>query len=91
MSGQAPRVVMYTTGICSYCFAARRLLERKGVAFDELRIEGRMDLRAEMQARSGRVSVPQIFIGDLHIGGYDDMAALDREGKLDVLLAGKAA
>ena len=89
MSGSRPKVVVYGTAWCPYCVRARQLLEQKGVAYEDLRIEGRMDLRAEMQARSGRSSVPQIFIGDRHIGGYDDMAALDRAGKLDALLAGK--
>lgn len=79
---------MYSTAWCPYCTRARHLLEHKGVDFEDLRIEGRTDLRTEMEGRSGRTSVPQIFIGGLHIGGYDDMAALERAGKLDALLAG---
>lgn len=79
---------MYTTAWCPYCIRARQLLAQKGVEFEDLRLEGRMDLRAEMEARSGRTSVPQIFIGDRHVGGCDDMFALERAGKLDSLLAG---
>jgi glutaredoxin 3 len=86
--GHVP-VVMYTTAWCPYCIRARHLLEHKGVQFEELRIEGRMDLRAEMEARSGRTSVPQIFIGETHVGGYDDMAAFEFAGELDALLAGE--
>jgi len=82
-------VTVYGSAWCPYCVRARRLLEEKGITFEDLRIEGRMDLRSEMEARSGRTSVPQIFVGDIHIGGYDDMAALDRAGKLDDLLADK--
>ncbi len=89
MSDTRPRVVMYTTAWCPYCIRARHLLKHKGVEFEDLRIEGRMDLRAEMEARSGRTSVPQIFIGDVHVGGYDDMAALEHAGELDALLAGE--
>lgn len=91
MSEAQPRVVMYTTAWCPYCVRAKLLLGQKGVAFEELRLEERMELRAEMQARSGRTSVPQIFIGDRHIGGFDDMAALDRSGELDLLLGAEQA
>lgn len=81
-----PRVVMYTTAVCPYCVRAKRLLERKGVDFDELRIEGDRELMREMLERSKRRTVPQIFIDDYHVGGYDDLAELDIEGKLDGLL-----
>ncbi|AOU99268.1 glutaredoxin 3 [Acidihalobacter yilgarnensis] len=84
-------VVLYTTEYCPYCVAARGLLERKGAIYEERRIEGRHDLRTEMEVRSGRTSVPQIFIGDRHIGGYDEMATLDRRGELDPLLGDLAA
>lgn len=82
----APAVVMYTTGWCPYCQRARRLLEKKGVAYTEIDIDSTPEKRAEMQSRSGRRSVPQIFIGDHHVGGSDDLHALEAEGKLDALL-----
>ncbi len=68
---------------------ARRLLNKKGVDFTEIRVDTHPEKRAEMTKRSGRHTVPQIFIGETSIGGYDDMAALDRAGKLDPLLAGQ--
>ncbi len=80
------KVVMYTTAICPYCMRAKALLERKGVTFEELRIEGNRERMREMIQRSRRNTVPQIFIGDYHVGGYDDMAELDMMGKLDPLL-----
>jgi len=80
-----PRVLMYTTGWCPYCERARRLLGAKQIAFEEIDVDA-PDKRAEMQARSGRSSVPQIFIGDQHVGGSDDLAALESAGKLDTLL-----
>jgi glutaredoxin 3 len=82
------RVVMYSTAICPYCIRAEQLLERKGVAaIDKIRID--LDPRAgeEMIARTGRRTVPQIFIGDRHVGGCDDLHELDRQGGLDPLLA----
>lgn len=81
-----PKVVMYTTAICPYCLRAKALLERKGVAFEELQIEGNRERMREMLQRSQRNTVPQIFIDDFHVGGYDDMAELDMMGKLDPLL-----
>jgi len=81
-----PAVVMYTTGWCPYCARARALLESKGVVFEEFNVESQPEKRAEMQTRSGRRTVPQIFIGDQHIGGCDDLHALDDAGKLDGLL-----
>jgi glutaredoxin 3 len=83
----APAVVIYSTGWCPYCARAKRLLEKKGVAYTEYDVEAAPDKRAEMQTRSGRRSVPQIFIGDSHVGGCDDLHALEDEGKLDALLA----
>lgn len=79
-------VQIYTTAICPYCVRAKTLLERKGVSYEELRIEGDRELMREMLNRSQRRTVPQIFVGDVHVGGYDDMAALDVEGRLDPLL-----
>ncbi len=84
----APAVVMYTTGWCPYCERARRLLKAKGASFSEIDVESAPEKRAEMQSRSGRRSVPQIFIGETHVGGSDDLAALESAGKLDALLAG---
>ena len=80
-----PRVQIYTTAICPYCVRAKSLLERKGVGYEELRIEGNRDLMREMLERSQRRTVPQIFIDDYHVGGYDDMAALDVERYLQGL------
>lgn len=85
-----PRVVMYATDWCPYCARARRLLEEKGVPFEEIDVEARPGARAEMIERSGgRSSVPQIFIGDTHVGGSDDLHALAASGGLDRLLAGR--
>lgn len=83
-----PAVLMYTTSWCPYCTRARQLFAAKGVAFTEIDVEQVAGAREEMQARSGRSSVPQIFIGDRHLGGFDDTRALDQAGKLDALLAG---
>lgn len=80
------KVEVYSTGLCPYCTRARMLLEQKGVPFVEYRIDKETELRAEMVQRSQRTSVPQIFINDKHIGGFDDMAALDIDEELDKLL-----
>ena len=77
---------MYTTSWCPYCERARSLLEGKNVAFEEIDVDERPDARAEMIQRSGRTSVPQIFIGETHVGGSDDLHALDSAGRLDPLL-----
>jgi glutaredoxin 3 len=82
----APAVVMYTRGFCGYCSAARKLLKVKGVDFADLDTTLNAKLRREMMGRSGRQTVPQIFIGDHHVGGYDDLAALEKAGKLNELL-----
>jgi glutaredoxin 3 len=85
-----PDVVVYTTPFCGYCSAAKRLLNAKGAAFTEIDVmfeEGRRD---EMIERSGRRTVPQIFIDGRHIGGFDDLSALDKTGELDRLLAAPA-
>jgi glutaredoxin 3 len=81
-----PIVQMYATAICPYCVRARHLLERKGVRFEEIRVDRDRDQLPVMIQRSNRTTVPQIFIGDYHVGGYDDMARLDDAGKLDALL-----
>jgi glutaredoxin 3 len=79
---------MYRTGWCPYCQRALGLLAQKGVAVEEIDVEDDSKLREEMVARSGRRSVPQIFIGDKHVGGCDDLFALDGTGELDRLLQG---
>ena len=82
----SPSVVMYTTSWCPYCDRARKLLARKNVDFSEIDVESAAEKRAEMRNRSGRTSVPQIFIGDQHVGGSDDLHDLEEAGKLDGLL-----
>jgi len=79
-------VIMYTTSWCPYCDRARKLLGSKNVTLQEIDVESAPEKRAEMRNRSGRTSVPQIFIGDHHVGGSDDLLALEKEGKLDALL-----
>ena len=79
-------VTMYSTNWCPYCDRARRLLSRKGVDVEEIDVESAPEKRAEMKTRSGRTSVPQIFIGEQHVGGSDDLLALEEAGKLDALL-----
>ncbi len=81
-----PDIVMYSTGWCPYCVRARALLERKGLPFREIKLDENPADRDVMLARSGgRRTVPQIFIGDHHVGGFDDLYALDKAGKLDEL------
>ena len=81
------RVLMYSTGVCPYCTMAERLLKAKGVdEIEKIRIDLDPEQRALMMQKTGRRTVPQIYIGDTHVGGFDDLSALDREGKLDPLL-----
>ncbi len=83
-----PSVLMYSTRVCPYCVMAEKLLQKKGVAqLEKILIDVDPVQRETMMARTGRRTVPQIYIGDHHVGGYDDLAALDRAGKLDALLA----
>lgn len=84
------QVTIYTKPYCPYCIRAVSLLEKKGVAFDEIEAAFDPEKKQEMMRRSGRATFPQIFIGDQHIGGCDDMLALEREGKLDALLTAAA-
>jgi len=85
-------IEIYTTRYCPYCHAAKRLLSRKGLEFMEVDVSGDAKRRSDMVARAnGRTTVPQIFIGSTHVGGYDDLSALDRAGKLDPLLGRDAA
>ena len=82
------KVMMYSTGVCPYCMMAERLLRAKGVAeIEKVRVDLEPGRRDEMMQRTGRRTVPQIYVGDRHVGGYDDLAALDRAGGLDPLLA----
>jgi len=82
-------VRMYSTGMCPYCTMAERLLASKGVtAIEKVRVDLEPARRVEMMERTGRRTVPQIYIGDTHVGGFDDLAALDHAGKLDALLRG---
>lgn len=83
----AAKVTIYTTAYCPYCFAAKRLLDKKSVRYTEIRCDDRPDLRSWLIETSGRQTVPQIFVNATAIGGYDDMAALDKQGRLDPLLA----
>ena len=78
---------MYSTGVCPFCQMAERLLKAKGVAaIDKVRVDLDPARRVEMMEKTGRRTVPQIYIGDTHVGGYDDLAALDRAGRLDGML-----
>jgi glutaredoxin 3 len=83
----ASAVVLYTTATCPYCVRARALFDAKGVAYTEIDVNTVAGARAEMQQRTGRTSVPQIFVGSRHLGGFDDTNALDQRGELDPLLA----
>ncbi len=80
------QVLMYGTRICPFCSAAREFLQARGVAYEEIRVDQAPERRAEMRARGGGHTVPQIWIGDTHVGGFTDMLALERDGRLDVLL-----
>lgn len=85
----SPRVLMYTTAVCPYCVRAKMLLKARGVTeIEEIRIDLDRARRDEMMSKTQRRTVPQIFIGDTHVGGFDDMSALDRAGKLRPLLDG---
>ena len=82
------KVVMYATGVCPFCLMAERLLKAKGVvAIEKIRVDLEPARRQEMMERTGRRTVPQIYVGERHVGGYDDLAALDRSGGLEPLLA----
>ena len=83
-----PKVTIYTTMFCPYCVMAKQLLKRKGASFEEIDVTGKPALRDEMTVKAdGRSTVPQIWIGDRHVGGCDDLYALDRSGALDPMLA----
>jgi len=80
-------VTIYSSDYCPFCVRAKQLLTAKNVAFNEIRVDGERELRQEMMEKSGRHTVPQIWIGETHVGGCDDLYALEREQKLDALLA----
>lgn len=84
----SPVITMYTTAICPYCVAAKNFFKSKGQTWTEVRVDLDPAEREKMVATARRTSVPQIFIGEIHVGGYDDMMALHRAGKLEPLLAG---
>ncbi|WP_219118557.1 glutaredoxin 3 [Janthinobacterium sp. UMAB-56] len=84
-------VIVYSTAVCPYCVRAERLLEAKGVAVQKIRVDLDPEERIKMMERTGRRTVPQIYVGDTHVGGFDDLYALDQAGKLDPLLNGTAA
>ena len=79
-------VIMYCTAVCPYCVMAERLLQGKGISVEKIRVDLDPNRRAEMMTRTGRRTVPQIYVGDTHVGGFDDLSALERAGKLDLLL-----
>ncbi|MCB1848710.1 MAG: glutaredoxin 3 [Halieaceae bacterium] len=81
-------VIMYSTRFCPYCIRARSLLQAKQVDYTDIGVDAQPELRREMTERSGRYTVPQIWIGEHHVGGYDDLALLEQQGRLDALLAG---
>jgi glutaredoxin 3 len=87
----APPVLVYSRSGCGYCRRARALLEQKGVPFTEIDVGTVAGAYAQMRERSGRSTVPQIFAGDRHLGGFDDIDALDARGELDAILAGTDA
>jgi glutaredoxin 3 len=86
----AAHIVIYTTAVCPYCVAAKNFLQSKGQTWSEVRVDTDPDTRRKMTEMTGRTSVPQIFINDTHVGGYDDMIALHRKGGLEPLLEGRA-
>ncbi|WP_312433882.1 glutaredoxin 3 [Janthinobacterium sp.] len=83
-------VIVYSTAVCPYCIRAERLLEAKGVTVQKIRVDLDPAERVKMMERTGRRTVPQIYVGDTHVGGFDDLYALDQAGKLDPLLNGTA-
>lgn len=82
------KVIIYCSDWCPFCIRAKSLLSKKNVAFEEIKVDGKPDVRAQMAVKAKRTSVPQIWIGELHVGGCDELFALERSGKLDALLAG---
>ncbi len=81
-----PEIQIYTTNICPYCIMAKRLLDKKGVRYTEINVDAEPGLREEMMRKTNRRTVPQIYIGNYHVGGFDELHALDQQKKLDDLL-----
>jgi glutaredoxin 3 len=81
-----PNILIYTTKICPYCVMAKRLLDKKGASYTEINVDGNPQLREEMMRKTNRRTVPQIYIDDFHVGGFDELYALDQQKKLDELL-----
>ena len=81
-----PEILIYTTTICPYCVMAKRLLDKKGATYTEINVDTQTGLRDEMMRKTKRRTVPQIYIGDFHVGGFDDLYALEQQKKLDALL-----
>ena len=79
-------VVIYTTRFCPYCIAARRLLQHKEVDYTDIAVDGDTEARARLEQQTGRSTVPQIWVGKIHVGGYDELAMLEKQGELDSLL-----
>ena len=82
-----PGIIMYSSALCGFCRAAKQLLHSKGLEFEEVMLDQQPQLRAEVMRKSGQRTVPQIWIGDSHVGGYTDLAALASSGELDTLIA----
>jgi glutaredoxin 3 len=91
MADASPTITIYTSNFCAYCVAAKNLLKSRGYNWTEVRVDLDATGRQEMLARANRSSVPQIFIGDVYVGGFDELAALDRKGELAPLLVGASA
>jgi glutaredoxin 3 len=87
----APKVTVYTKRNCPYCVRAKALLSKKGVSYEEISVEENDELRTWLVERSGQMTVPQVFVGDRPLGGFSDVDALEREGRLDAILRGEAA
>ncbi len=85
----APKVTVYTKPSCPFCVRAKRLLDRKGVSYEEIGVDGKDDLRGWLVQKTGQMTVPQIFVGERSLGGFSDVDALDRDGKLDPILRGE--
>lgn len=83
-----PEILVYSSTLCPYCTMAKRLLERKGATYTEINVDSEPGLRQALMEKTRRRTVPQIYIGDYHVGGFDDLQALDKAQKLDALLAG---
>lgn len=82
-----PKILMYTTKICPYCIMAKRLLDKKGASYTEINVDNEPQIREEMMRKTNRRTVPQIYIGDFHVGGFDELYALEQQKKLDGLLS----